>query len=139
MSGQERMQEQAPTDFCVPGGTLIYDAVRDSRFPYIHQVKSHPLVHDPDILANGRIFVFIQDTSPQAMEKLKEFEDSLEVPLGPDENMEGQGEPNSRPSSNRIKSCLGMFELLPNDVLFSRDMHDPDPEKDVVQGWNCDG
>jgi hypothetical protein len=83
--------------------------------------------------------VFIQDTLPQAMEKLKEFEDSLEVPLGPDKNMEGQGEPNSRPSSNRIKSYLGMFELLPNDVLFSRDMHDPDPEKDIVQGWNCDG
>jgi hypothetical protein len=92
MADQPRMLKDAPIEFLVPGGTLLYDGGRDGRFPYIFQVDSHPLVHDRDPLSTGRILVCIQDTSPEAMQKLKEFEDSLEVPLGPNDSMAGQGD-----------------------------------------------
>ncbi|KAF8237338.1 hypothetical protein L208DRAFT_1248145, partial [Tricholoma matsutake] len=59
----------------------------DSRFPYIFQVDSHPLVHDHDPLSPGCILIYIQDTLVEGLKALETFEASLEVPLGPDESV----------------------------------------------------
>ncbi|KAF8220140.1 hypothetical protein L208DRAFT_1542742 [Tricholoma matsutake] len=77
----------APSELEVLGGMLLYDVNQDSRFPYIFQVNSHPLVHDRDPLSPGHILVYIQDMSVEGLKALETFEASLEVPLGPDESV----------------------------------------------------
>jgi hypothetical protein len=91
MANQSRMLEEAPVELR-PGGMLLYDESRDGRFPYIYAIDAHPHVYDRDPSSSRRILLFIQDTSREAMEKLKLFEDSLEVPLGPNASMAGSGD-----------------------------------------------
>ncbi|KAF8225513.1 hypothetical protein L208DRAFT_1305952, partial [Tricholoma matsutake] len=88
-------------------------------FPYIFQVDSHLLVHNRNPLSPRRILMYIQDTSVEGLEALEAFKASLEVPLGP----------------NNSVSNLGIFEIDHDDLIFIRDMQDPNPEKDVLGGW----
>ncbi|KAF8220257.1 hypothetical protein L208DRAFT_1334913, partial [Tricholoma matsutake] len=91
-------------------------------FPYIFQIDSHPLVHDRDPLSPGCILVYIQDTLVKGLEALEAFKASLEVPLGPNDSV----------------SNLGIFEIDHDDLIFIRNMQDPNPEKDVLGGWVSD-
>ncbi|KAF8238223.1 hypothetical protein L208DRAFT_1243319 [Tricholoma matsutake] len=108
-----------PSELEVPGGMLLYDVNRDGQFPYIFQVDSHPLVHDRDPLSPGHILIYIQDTLVEGLKALETFEASLEVPLGPDKSA----------------SNLGIFEIDHDNLVFIRDMHDLDPENNVLGGW----
>ena len=70
-------------------GVLCYHNNRDARIPYIYKVKSHPLVHNTEVIKH--IYVYIEDTRKEAMEAKREFENLLKVPLGPDSTMAGHG------------------------------------------------
>ncbi|KAF8226626.1 hypothetical protein L208DRAFT_1499083 [Tricholoma matsutake] len=120
MSIHPRMLQMAPPELVVPDGVLLYNMNWDGRFPYIFQVNSHLLVHDCD--SPRRILVYIQDTSVEGLEALEAFEASLEVPLGLNDSV----------------SNLGIFEIDHDDLVFIRDMQDPNPEKDVLGGWVSD-
>lgn len=91
---QPKMQKEPPNMHRVPGGTLLFHPNRDGRLPYLYTVQSHPLVDRSKLRVDspGRILVYIQDTSKEAMTAQAVFEDTLEVPLGPDELMVELGE-----------------------------------------------
>ena len=87
------MSTSPPREFVVPEGVLLYHDARDERFPYIYEVKEHPLVDCskwvPVLM--GRILVFIADTSEEAMRELLDFEEGLVVPMGSDEYIRSLG------------------------------------------------
>lgn len=69
--------------YIVEGGSLLYDANRDHRHPYLYIVDNHPL--DKRIGPfQGRTIVFVQDTTPEAIAAIRTFEMELKMPLGPD-------------------------------------------------------
>lgn len=74
-----------PSDkrFVVPGGTLLYHPNRDDRHPYMYTVENHPLDTRVERF-KGRMIVFIQDTSKDAIDRLRAFESELRIPVGPD-------------------------------------------------------
>ena len=89
------MQESGPSnpDFVVKDGTLLFHQQRDGRFPYLYRVSSHPLVDEMiDKTAIKNILVYVQDTEPTALKQLLDFENTLFVPLGPNNLMPGLGE-----------------------------------------------
>ena len=91
------MLESGPGDpeLVVRQGKLLFHPQRDSRFPYLYQVPSHPLVDemiDKTVIKN--ILVYIQDTKPAALKRLLDFENTLFVPLGPNDSMHDLGEEN---------------------------------------------
>ena len=91
------MLESGPPDpdLVVKDGILLFHPQRDSRFPYLYRVQSHPLVDEMlDKTAIKNILVYIQDTEPSALKHLLDFENTLFVPLGPDESMHGLGREN---------------------------------------------
>ena len=91
------MQESGPSDpaLVVKDGNLLFHQQRDCRFPYLYQVSSHPMVDEMiDKTVIKTILVYIQDTEPAALKRLLDFENTLFVPLGPNESMLGLGEEN---------------------------------------------
>lgn len=86
---QPKMQKEPPNTHRVPGGDLLFHPNRDGRLPYLYIVQSHPLVDRSKLRVDspGRTLVYVQDTSKETMKAQAEFEDTLEVPLGPDELM----------------------------------------------------
>ena len=49
------MTKDGPTDsrFWIPGGTLLYNAERDMRFPYIYKLDTHALVHSTEYMPDA--------------------------------------------------------------------------------------
>lgn len=84
-----KMQKEPPITHRVPGGNLLFHPNRDGRLPYLYIVQNHPLVDRSKLRVGspGRILVYVQDTSKETMTAQAAFEDTLEVPLGPDELM----------------------------------------------------
>jgi hypothetical protein len=131
----------APPELQVPDSVLLYDPNRDGQFPYIFQVNLHPLAHDRDSFPSGRILVYIQDMSVEGLKALGEFEASLEVPLGTNESVSNLGACmlfNILTSVYNYFFLQGIFEIDHGDLVFIRDMHDPDPENDILGGWVSD-
>jgi hypothetical protein len=129
----------APPELEVPGSLLLYDVNRDSRFPYIFQVDSHLLAHDRNLLLPRCILVYIQDRSAEGLEALEAFEASLEVLLGPDDSVSNLGAwMCSNFFCSRLQWFEGIFEIDHDNLVFIRDMQDPDPENDVLGGWVSD-
>ena len=87
----EYMRADGPKDkrFVVDHGSLVYCKRRDARFPYLYEVSSHPLVHNTE--AVKRILVYIIDTDPAALKTLADWEETLGIPLGPDDAMDEHG------------------------------------------------
>jgi len=71
-------------------GCLQFNPHRDTRFPLLYTVKEHPLVVNRHLLQT--IYVYIEDTSQGALTKKLAFENSLHIPLGPDDTMSDHGE-----------------------------------------------
>ncbi|KAF9455335.1 hypothetical protein BDZ94DRAFT_1327628 [Collybia nuda] len=112
----------------IPNGTLLHHPNRDSHLPNLYVVNEHPLVDRSKISAQsqGRIIIYVQNTSENVMRALAVFEDTLKIPLGPNQLMDEQG----------------LFALLNDDIIFARQLKDgilASPENDVVQAWVCDG
>jgi hypothetical protein len=88
------MTTTPPEEFIVKdgeiAGCLQFNPHRDTRFPLLYIVKEHPLVVNSDLLQT--IYVYIEDTSQGALTKKLAFENSLHVPLGPDDTMSDHGE-----------------------------------------------
>jgi len=86
------MLEDGPIDhrFQITGGTLLYKPERDSRFPYIYSIPTHPLVHSPNYIKT--ILIHVVDTSIDARIARANYEKTLSVPLGPDGNMDSYGQ-----------------------------------------------
>lgn len=76
---------RSPPDprYIVKDGQLLYDANRDHRHPYLYVVTNHPLDKRSEPF-KGRTIVFVQDTTPEAIEAIRTFELELRMPLGPD-------------------------------------------------------
>ena len=91
---KKRCMAHTPSDplKIVKNGQLWFHKHRDDRFPYIYRVESHPLVHNTDVIKN--IYVYIEDTRPEAMRAKHLFEKDLKVPLGPDKTMAALGKLN---------------------------------------------
>lgn len=85
------MTNDGPTDsrFRIPGGTLQFNAERDTHFPYIYRIPTHALVHAPEYIKT--IWIHIVDTSTEARMARANFEKSLSVPLGPNAFMDTYG------------------------------------------------
>jgi hypothetical protein len=89
------MRKQGPLDhgFVVPGGNLLYNKNRDGRFPYLYELSRHPLVAESDYGTKIRhILVYIQKTDPESLRSQFLFEETLNVPKGPDAEMEKNGQ-----------------------------------------------
>ena len=88
------MSTTPPEEFVVKdgeiAGCLQFNPHRDVRFPLLYTVKQHPLVVNRHLLQT--IYVYIEDTSRAALTKKLAFENSLHVPLGPDDTMSDYGE-----------------------------------------------
>jgi hypothetical protein len=84
------MNKEGPSDpqFRVHGGSLQYNPMRDSRFPYLYSVPTHALVHSSYI---KKILIFIVDISCEARIDRAKFDQMLSVPLGPDAVMKEYG------------------------------------------------
>jgi hypothetical protein len=128
-----QMLPVVPPGLQVPDGMLLYDSEQDGWFPYIFQVGLHPLAHNHELFSLGHILVYIQDTLVDSLKQLEEFEASLEVPFGPDESV-----------SNlwyltflQVFTFLfkGIFKIDHGDLIFIRDMYDPDPEHNIMGRW----
>ncbi|KAF6750466.1 hypothetical protein DFP72DRAFT_1072189 [Ephemerocybe angulata] len=90
---------------------------RNTRLPDLYEVFDHPKhpSNNP-----GRSIVIKYDTRPIAMKDQKQFEESLEVPLGQREELKAQG----------------LFELRPGDYVFCRPgLENTDPRDDITIGW----
>lgn len=84
------MLKTGPPDpeLVVAGGTLMFHPERDRRFPYLYVVPRHSHV---DRMKNKeavtQIVVYIQDTDADTLKSTYEFEETLHVPLGPNESI----------------------------------------------------
>jgi hypothetical protein len=139
------MLAEPDPQFRVPGGTLLYHPKRDSRLPYIHIVDSHPLVdrtHVP-VTSSGRILIYIQDTSEVVMKAQDNFEEGLDVPLGPETSIQAMGLRSSYIFQVAwFNPLLGLFPLYDDDIILARELKDGklgDPKDDVAQAWVCNG
>ncbi|KIJ90287.1 hypothetical protein K443DRAFT_116799 [Laccaria amethystina LaAM-08-1] len=131
------MRADGPKDkrFVVDHGSLVYCKCRDGRFPYLYEVSSHPLVHNTQ--AVKRILVYIIDTDPAALKTLADWEETLGIPLGPDDAMDQHGK--------LIIFCL--LRLGDGTVIYARALNCPRhpdtglqvPEFDVVNCWGFAG
>lgn len=130
---------QSPPDprLIVKDGQLLYDANRDHRHPYLYVVTNHLLDNRSEPF-QGRTIVFIQDTTPEAIEAIRTFELELRMPLGPDAAIARTGMSLYffYVTTNSHTSNAGLFELLINDIIFARDLNGTmAPEDDVLQGF----
>jgi hypothetical protein len=83
------MQENGPSDpdFVVKDGKgMVVSLI------YIRSNLQVDEMIDKSVIKN--ILVYIQDTKPTTLKHLLDFENTLFVPLGPDESMPGLGAPN---------------------------------------------
>jgi len=71
-------------------GCLQFNPHHDTRFPLLYTVKEHLLVVNRHLLQT--IYIYIEDTSQGALMKKLAFENSLHVPLGPNNTMSDHGE-----------------------------------------------
>ena len=142
------MTEDGPEDdrFQIPGGTLLYNAGRDERFPYIYKLTTHALVHAPEFIKT--ILVHIVDTSIEERIRQAKFIKTLSVPLGPDAIMNNYG-----PFHNLnllfiifefhfYISMAGLLELEPGTILFARPLREDGvylEENDIAEAWCLDG
>ncbi len=83
-----RILRDLPTDLFVQGGQPLCLPGRHANHPVLFRVDSHPLA--TEYVKN--IFVYVQDTSRQALQRSYEWEETLVVPLGKDEEMQGLGD-----------------------------------------------
>ncbi|KAI0060625.1 hypothetical protein BV25DRAFT_1917696 [Artomyces pyxidatus] len=98
--------------------------------PDLFEVEgTHPLRRDPrdlnvDGVPLGRTFIYIQDTSEDAMKKLSKDTEALRVP---------------KASAAECVSNLGLMELLPGDAIFARRKGDSaDGTTDILQAMVLD-
>ena len=87
----EYMQADGPKDkwFIVDHRSLVYCKHCDDHFLYLYEVSSHPLVHNTEAVKH--ILVYIIDTNPAALKTLADWEETLGIPLGPDDAMDEHG------------------------------------------------
>ena len=123
--------------FVVPHGTRVNTGRRDPRFPTLFTVLSHPL--DPNPGLTKSIFVFIQDTSLDAMEAFGRFEESLQTPLGRTATMSSRGK---HPIASLICSLdvlmflrTGIIVISPPAIIFGRKLGCKDPKEDVLVAY----
>ena len=85
------MTKDGPVDhrFQILGGTLKYNTKRDARFPYLYEIPTHALVHNPKYIKT--ILIHVVDTSVEALVTRAKFEKTLSVPLGPNAVMDNYG------------------------------------------------
>ena len=90
--GSAYMNKDGPDNslFRIANGTLLYNAKRDARFPYIYEIPKHAHVHSPQHIK--KILIHIVDTSQSDRITRAEFEKTLRVPLGPNDLMETYGQ-----------------------------------------------
>jgi len=88
---REQCMNRVPDEpgFVVADGHLIYMPNRDARFPYIYAVDKHPLNPHPEI--TKKILVYIIKNTDEFQKQSLKWENSLEVPLGPDARMKEYG------------------------------------------------
>ncbi|KAJ3508347.1 hypothetical protein NLJ89_g5806 [Agrocybe chaxingu] len=120
-SGVSMATSPSAPDLEVPAGTLLHHANRNSRFPFLYRVESHPAVTNRDVVKH--ILVYIHDTSPEAQAEFLAFEESLEVPLGPDE----------------LIHSFGLFELEDGTVIFARPRGVESTDQDELIAGSFDG
>lgn len=125
------MDENGPGDkaFRVPDGKLLYHPGRDSRFPYIYEMQSHPL--DPTPKVRKRILVYVIDTSEANLVKLHNWENSLSVPLGPDSLINSYGGCFCVFVDQINNFAIGLHRVDSSAALFARRMGCHDPKEDV--------
>jgi hypothetical protein len=106
---------------CVHIGVRVEVPHRDPSLPVIYEVPDHPLRHSNQ--HPGKNYVYIQDTNPDALEKLWEAGQRIKIPQG----------------TRKELGSSGFLDLLPGDAVFARDLHGSQrPEDDVIQCWLTD-
>jgi len=125
------MDQDGPTEkeFRVSGGKLLYHPGRDSRFPYVYEMRRHPL--DPTPQVKKRILVYVVDTSKGNSAKLHKWENSLSIPLGPDSVIDSYGGC-FRVFVDQIDNfAIGLHRVDSSAALFARQRGCHDPKQDV--------
>jgi hypothetical protein len=106
---------------CVRIGVRVEVPNRDPSLPVLFEVPDHPLRHSNQ--HPGKNYVYIQDTNPDALEKLWEAGQRIKIPQG----------------TRKELGSSGFLDLLPGDAVFARDLHGSQrPEDDVIQCWLTD-
>ncbi|TFK69384.1 hypothetical protein BDN72DRAFT_767921 [Pluteus cervinus] len=77
--------------FVVDRGTILSHPRRDPRLPRLYTVTTHPLVDPLKHSLVKTIIVYVQDTDPKVREEQLKYEDTLNVPLGPDSEVINNG------------------------------------------------
>ncbi|RDX41183.1 hypothetical protein OH76DRAFT_1489674 [Lentinus brumalis] len=102
----------------VEEGTRVELPGRDPRLPAFYLVSSHPLV--PPERRPRKIYVCLQDTTPEAMEDYYRYLADANFPEGTDAGV----------------AAAGFLPLYPGDYVLMRDIHgDGRPENDSMQLW----
>ncbi|KAF6751748.1 hypothetical protein DFP72DRAFT_473889 [Ephemerocybe angulata] len=90
---------------------------RNPLLPDIYEARNHP---KPPLGSQGRCFIIKYDTSRIAMKDMRDFEETLKVPLGQRKELELQG----------------LLELKAGDYLFGRaGLENKDPRGDGTTCW----
>ena len=91
-------------DVPCPSETLIQIPNRDPRLPRLYLLKKHAKVKQA--WKAKRIFVYLQDTSPAAMEEFYKFVSSMQFPEGTDKGIAKAGT-----SSPNVKSAVSQLTI----------------------------
>ena len=119
-----------------PNGMPVDIPRRDPRLPRFYLVESHDQVK-PEWDAK-RVFVYLQDTSAQAMEDYNKFLLSMTFPNGTKKAIKDAGMYTVNPASAALSLILGsgFMYLQRGDYVFCRDIHGSmEDADDVLQMW----
>ena len=86
-------------------GSVVDLPNKDPSLPVLYEVPDHPLRRSNR--HSGKTYVFIQDTNPDALNKLWEAGQRIKIPQGTRKDLESSG----------------FLDLCPGDAVFARDLH----------------
>lgn len=106
---------------------------RDPRLPSFYRFEG---VHPLSPFAN-RVFIMLQDRTKKAMSEAFAYESTLQVPPGDDAAMAALGALiYSIFLCRSTHSQLGLSELVPGDIVYSRDLHGTgQPIDNIIVLW----
>ncbi|KAI0705690.1 hypothetical protein C8Q76DRAFT_801423 [Earliella scabrosa] len=114
------MDAQFPNVPLPPGARLLHVPSRAGPLPRFHVLKSHSKVKKGWLGKHGRILLYLQDTSLEAMDKFYKFVAQLRFPKGNKEAI----------------LAAGFVILHPGDHILCRNIHGSKQEEDdVLQMW----
>jgi hypothetical protein len=145
-SGSALMNQEGPANplFRILNGKLLYHPMRNARFPYIYEIPTHAQVHAPQHIR--KILIHVVDTSEKARIARANFDNSLLVPLGPNDLMikYGQYIPTTILLALTFLNVitLGLFEMESGTILFARPLRTDgnyQEKDDIAEAWCLNG